>query len=79
MGNQDQLGLLRLHQRGHRVDPRPHNVGSAGGDVLLALGALLGACPQALLPFLLGLGAVLVHETEQLGGYYEYKIKYVCT
>ena len=47
----------------------PEDGGPLGGGVTLAGSAGLGALTEALLAGLLGLGAVLVQELEQLSGY----------
>ena len=68
VGNDHELGLLLLDESGDSVDSVSHDGSPLARSVLLALGAGGGALPQALLLGLLGLGPVLVHELEQLGG-----------
>ncbi len=68
VGDDDEAGLLLLDERGDGVDPVADDGRALGGRVLLALSAGLGALAKALLLLLLGLGAVLVQELEQLGG-----------
>merc|ERR1712020_358252 len=62
------LSLLLLNQGGHSVDAMADDSSTLGGCVLLTSGP--GSCtlPQPLLLGLLGLGPVLVHQLEQLGG-----------
>ena len=68
IGDDHELGLLLLDEGGDGVDSVSHDGSPLAGSVLLALGAGGGALPQPLLLGLLGLGPVLVHQLEQLGG-----------
>ena len=66
VSDDDQLRLLLLDQRRHRVDAGPHHEGALRRHVVLALDALLSALDEARLASARRLRPVLVHQTEQL-------------
>ena len=67
IGDNNQLGFFLLNQGGDSVDTVVDDSLLLGRSVLLAGGFSLCALLQAFFPLLLSLGAVVVHETKQLG------------
>ena len=68
VGDADELSLLLLNERGHRVDAVADDGRALGGGITLAIRASLCALAEALLLLLLRLRPVLVEELEQLSG-----------
>lgn len=68
VGNDDQLGLLALHQRGDSVHTCTEDGRPLGRSISLSSCLLLSAGQQPLLLLLLGLWPVLVGQLEQLCG-----------
>jgi hypothetical protein len=66
VSDDDQLSLLLLDERCHRVDAGTNNGGTLCGCILLALGALFRTQLQTSLLFLFVFRAILVEQTEQL-------------
>lgn len=66
MGNDDQLCLLFLNQRGDVINSLTNNERPLGGGISLSGSASLGAGTKPLLLGLLALRAVLVQQFEQL-------------
>lgn len=65
-GDDNELSLFLLNQRGNCVDTLANNERTLSGDISLAGSTSLGAGTQSLLLGLLGLGPVLVQELEHL-------------
>merc|ERR1712241_926586 len=68
VGDDDELSFLLLDEPGHVVDSLTDHGSALGGSILLSSGTSFSASNQPLLLSLAGLGAVLVHKLEQLGG-----------
>jgi len=68
VGDHHELGLLLLHQSGHRVETVSDDGGPLGGSVIFAIDLLFGLGQKTLLLGLLALGAILVQQLESLGG-----------